>query len=131
MAGRTATAALAYSTGCSNCLQTGQAIRVELRPIGITVQLKPVDDSYGAIHDHPDRYDMKVLGAAPTASRERAAAAFLAGPVTDQVPATGLGYSVTASLLSPRLGCRVFTPFVAGPDLAALCPAGTGAGSPG
>ena len=168
MHGRSGTAALAYSTGCTYCAQSAEAIRSELAPIGITVQLKPVEDSFTAIHDHPNRYDLKVLGAAPdypstasylitifgdyiptewlpasirsglakleaapAATREQEAAAFLAGPVTHEVPAAGIGYSVSAALLSPRLGCRVFRPFEAGPDLAALCPAGGAGASPG
>ena len=168
MHGRTGTAALAYSSGCPYCAQTAEAIRKELAPIGITVRPEPVEDSFSAIHDHPDRYDLKVLGAAPdypsTASylitvfgnyipsewlppsirtavakleaapagtREQEAAALLAGPLTDEAPAVGIGYSVSAAFLSPRLGCRVFRPFEAGPDLAALCPAGGASPSPG
>jgi ABC-type transport system substrate-binding protein len=66
---------------------------------------------------------------APAADRYRRAVEFLAGPVTDLVPATGIGDSIAGMLLSPRLGCQVVPPFGSGVDLAALCPATTPGGT--
>ncbi len=67
---------------------------------------------------------------APADERYQRALEFLAGPVANLVPATGTGYAVAGTLLSPRLGCQVFPPFGTGVDLAALCPAGGSSPSP-
>jgi ABC-type transport system substrate-binding protein len=69
------------------------------------------------------------LAATPREDRDRKAREFLAGPVAELVPATGIGVPVAGSLLSPRLGCQIFPPFGYGVDLAALCPGDAGGGS--
>jgi len=37
------------------------------------------------------------------------------------VPMTGIAYTVSGALFSPRLGCRMFPPRSYGVDFAALC----------
>jgi len=52
---------------------------------------------------------------------EAAALELLHGPITREVPMTGIAYNVAGAFLSPRLGCRVFPPASFGVDFAALC----------
>jgi ABC-type transport system substrate-binding protein len=58
------------------------------------------------------------------ATTETAVLALLQGPIMNEVPMTGIAYTVSGDYLAPRTGCRVFPPSGFGLDLAALCLAG-------
>ncbi len=154
------------ATGCDFCRRLDDEVAKQLTALGFDVQTVEVPDIYGAIHDHPDKYDLAGGGSSPDwpdvpsylpilfgtyvqttwlppevadaadslaaagdDERDAQANAFLAGPVADLVPATGVAYGVSGTLLSARLGCRIFPPFGFGVDLVALCPAAGDASS--
>jgi peptide/nickel transport system substrate-binding protein len=55
-------------------------------------------------------------------NRREAAAASLANHLaTKEVPVVAYGTPETSQFISPRIGCRVFSPFANGLDLAAMC----------
>jgi hypothetical protein len=58
--------------------------------------------------------------------RDRATAALAEELTRSTVPAVALVRFTSPAYFSPRLGCRVFPTFGAGPDLASLCLADTG-----
>jgi hypothetical protein len=69
---------------------------------------------------------VEALGGLTGAERDRATAALAEELSRDVVPAVALARFTSPAYFSPRLGCRVFPTFGAGPDLASLCLAEAG-----
>jgi hypothetical protein len=56
--------------------------------------------------------------------RQAAAAALADRLATVEVPMAAYGIPQTAQFIGPRIGCRTFSPFAYGLDLAAMCTTG-------
>jgi DNA-binding SARP family transcriptional activator/ABC-type transport system substrate-binding protein/outer membrane protein assembly factor BamB len=62
MKGRRRTVVLAIQANCDPCLEQGQALRAELRPIGLRVKLEAFDDIGGALRKPGAEIDMSDNG---------------------------------------------------------------------
>jgi hypothetical protein len=58
-------------------------------------------------------------------ARRRIAAALVDRLIEDEAPVAPYATPVTSQFIGPRIGCRVFSPFAHGLDLAAVCMKGT------
>jgi hypothetical protein len=56
--------------------------------------------------------------------RQAAAASIADRLATVEVPVAAYGIPQTSQFIGPRIGCRVFSPFAYGLDLAAMCMTG-------
>jgi serine/threonine protein kinase/ABC-type oligopeptide transport system substrate-binding subunit len=65
MHGRHVQAVMPTSSGCEACDRVDDAIVQQLGVIGIEVTKVETDDAYQAIHDHPEKYDLRSGGSGP------------------------------------------------------------------
>jgi hypothetical protein len=67
------------------------------------------------------RADVERLGTLRSDRRQTAAAGLADCLAIDDVPVAAYGTAQSTTFIGPRMGCRVFSPFSYGLDLAALC----------
>jgi hypothetical protein len=66
----------------------------------------------------------KTIAAMSGDGRQAAAAALADRLATVELPVAAYGTPQTSQFIGPRIGCRVFSPFAYGLNLAAMCPTG-------
>ena len=60
-----ATARIVYDPGCGNCARSAAAVKEQLAPIGIDVQLVESNNPFGDMMAHPKDYEMRIGGSGP------------------------------------------------------------------
>ena len=133
MHGEAGTASMPVPAGCDRCREAAQVVRAGLAAIGIRVELRRVPDTGAAVSSGEgfDLVDLEARILYPDSASFLGALAgdlpagwMAAGPRAAVRAASALaayGIPGSAQLVGPRIGCRRFSSFGYGLDLAAIC----------